>query len=157
MSEMRRLAKALLAERDERFESAHPLAESQLRLARALAGAASVRATRYTLAWGEEAGRARLDVHFAPLPRTRAWLAAMSLGLTLLIACSAWLIASPQEARAEKMAVPLFTALAVLAMPFVVVALAARREAEEAQLRRVVRRALLDEEPPPAQRRSDED
>lgn len=157
MSETRRLAQSLLEERDESFTSAHPLAESQRRLSKTLASAASPRAMRYALAWNEEQGRARLDVHYSPLARTRAWLNAMSIALTLLVACSAWVILSPQEAHAEKWLLPIFTALAVLAMPFVVIAFASRREAEEAQLRRAIRRALLDEELPPMQRWADED
>lgn len=157
MSEARRLAKSLLEERDESFTSLHPLAESQARLARALGAAAPARAMRYSLAWAEDAGHARLDVHFSPLKQTRTWLGAISLGLTLLVACSAWVIASPHEDRAVKFLLPIFTALAILAMPLVVVALASRREAEEAQLRRVVRRVLLDEEMAPMQRWADED
>ena len=157
MSETSRLAKSLLEERDENFASTHPLAESQRRLAKLLATAAPARATRYALAWTEEDGRAHLDVRFSPLPRTRLWLHAMSIGLTLLIACSIWVVVSPREDSAAKWLLPIFTALAVLAMPLVVVAFASRREAEEAQLRRMVRRALLDEELPPMQRWSDED
>jgi hypothetical protein len=157
MSETSRLAKSLLEQRDERFLSAHPLAESQRRLTKLMASAAPARAMRYALAWNEEDGRARLDVRFSPLPRTRLWLHAMSIGLTLLVACSAWVIVSPREESTVKWLLPIFTALAVLAMPLVVVAFASRREAEEAQLRRIVRRALLDEELPPMQRWSEED
>ncbi len=156
MSEARRIAKALLAERDESFATRHPVAESEERLARALA-AIPVRAVRLAREWREEEGAPKLHVHFAPLARTRLWLQAMSLGLTLLVGCSAWVIASAGEQRAMKILLPIFTALAILAMPFVVVALGSRREAEEAQVRRAIRRALLDEELPPMQRWSDED
>lgn len=156
MSEARRIARALLAERDESFATRHPLAQSQARLARALA-AVPVRATRFAHEWREEQGAPMLQVHFAPLARTRLWLRAMSVGLTILVACSAWVVASADEQRTLKILLPIFTVLAILAMPFVVVALGSQREAEEAQVRRAIRRALLDEELAPMQRWADED
>ena len=146
-SETRRAAKALIEHRVERFESRHAADESRLRLDRALTNARPEGRVVFTPRWTSEGALCVLNAEFAPPPRTQRFLKAMSFAMSLLVVASAWLIFSPR-AEGEPVAylVPLFTGLAILALPFVFGALGSNREAEEARIRKAIRAALVDEE-----------
>lgn len=143
-SEMRRAAKALVESRVEAFESAHALEPSRERLARALAGLGPPRAFVLGGGWVERDGKAVYEATFDPAPRTGRFLNGLSLALVLLIAASAWVLLSPGPRTGPRFLLPLFTALAIVAMPLVVIAAASRREAEESRVRRAIRAALAD-------------
>ena len=143
MSELKRAARSLAETRTERFESRHGLAESKARLADTVARINEPGATVFTPAWSEAAGRAVLEATFAPLPRTRQVLKALSLGMALAVALSAWVVAT-QEGPVQFM-LPLFTVLGILALPFVALGLGSQRLAAEARVKRAIRVALLDE------------
>ena len=157
MSDIKRAARAVVETRVERFESRHALGESQARLKGALGRMGVERSTVFVPRWSEEAGRAVLEARFEPPQRTLRLLQALSLGMTLLVAASAWAVAT-QEGPLP-FALALFTVLAVLGMPFVALGLGSQREAHEARLRRAIRTALLDEPErmPAAQRWEDEE
>jgi hypothetical protein len=156
---MRRAAKALVASRVETFETLHPLPISKQRLERSLAQLGAPRSLRLTGCWKAVEGREVYEATFRPAPGTKRFLHAFSLGLVLLIGASAWAIHSAEEGRALKFLLPMFTLLAVIAIPFVVYGFASHREAEEARIVRAIRGALQDESTafPPAQRWDDED
>jgi len=155
MSEIRRLAKALVETRVERFESRHPREEAERRLDAGLARARLAGATLFARQWSAE-GQV-LEATFAPVPRTQVILRMLSLGIAAAVGVSVWVLAN--EEGAVRFLMPLFTGLAILALPFVAVALGSQREAEEERIRRAIRVALLDEEErlPPQQRWEDED
>ena len=155
MSEMKRAARGLVEARTERFESRHALAESQQRLQAALARMQAERSSVFVPRWSEAAGRAVLEARFEPPPRTLRLLKMLSAAMALLVAASVW--AAVTQDGPLRFGLPLFTALAVLALPFVALGLGSQREAHEARLRRAIRMALLDEPErmPPAQRWED--
>jgi hypothetical protein len=157
MSELKRAARALVETRTERFESRHPLEASRTRLVEALARIEPSSATIFTPAWSEHEGRAMLEARFAPPARTQRLLQVFSLGMTLAVGLSAWVIAT--EDGPVQFMLPLFTVLAVLALPFVALGLSSQRDAAEARIRRAIRIALLDEAErlPAPQRWDDED
>jgi hypothetical protein len=145
MSDMRRAARGLVESRTERFPSAHPLEESQRRLEAALAKASATGRVRFEPRWESGAGPPVLVAAFSPAPRTRSLLNALSLGLALLVAASAWAVLSPDVSGPAAFLVPMITVLAILGFPFLVLAMAWSREAEEARIRKAIRVALLDE------------
>ena len=150
-SEMRRVAQALVATRSESFESCYPLQESMARVKAAL-DSLHPRRLRLESAWTEEPAGVRLEARFVPASGTRTILSSTSALLTLLIAASAWAIATADADGSARFLVPLVTAFAILAFPLLVVALGSQREAEEARLRKSIRSALAAEEelsPPP--------
>ena len=157
MSELRRVARALVETRTERFESLHGLEESKARLARALERIGDHAATLVSLDWSEADGRALLDVRFAPPPRIPRMLKLLSAAMAGLVAASAWAIA--MEDGALRFLLPLFTALAILALPLVALGLGSQRAADESRITRAIRTALrdVDEKPPAPQRWEDED
>jgi hypothetical protein len=157
MSEMKRAARGLVEARTERFESRHALAESRQRLQAALTRMQAERSSVFVPRWSEVDGRAVLEARFEPPPRTLLLLKLFSAGMTLLVAASVWAVFTNEGTL--RFALPLFTGLAVLAMPFVALGLGSQREAHEARLRRAIRTALLDEPErmPPAQRWDDEE
>jgi hypothetical protein len=156
MSEMRRAARALIETRSERFESRHALAESKARLDAALARLGVAGSTVFTPLWGEEGGRPVLEARYEPPARTLRLLKLLSLGMALAVAASAWAIATMDGPL--QFLLPLSTALAILALPFVALGLGSQREAHEARLRRAIRTALLDEpERMPAPQRWDDE
>lgn len=157
-SETRRIANALIAHRVERFESRHGLAQSQARLRDALQAARVQGSVAFTPAWKSEGNATVLEATFDPPPKTQRFLQSMSLAITVLIALSIW-AAMAATGPALAWLLPMFTVLAVLALPFVFVAMGSNREAEEARIRRAIRVALLDEDAafPPQQRWKDED
>jgi hypothetical protein len=158
-SEMRRSAKALVASRTQAFESLHDEAASRERLAKAVASVGRLRFTVHTGAWKQAGGMAIYEATFAPTARVQVFLQALALGIFVLVAASAWVLYSPQESAALKFALPMFTVLAMFAMPLVVNAISSQREAEESRLARAIRAALRDESAayPPQQRWADED
>lgn len=158
MSEMRRAARALVERRTERFESRHDLETSQRRLAEALARARLATDATFVVAWEHAAGMPVLEASFLPSRRTLALLQATSVAMIALLALSAWVLARTQEG-AWRFLLPLFTVLAILALPFVTLGLASSREARESRIRRAIRVALqdADETFPPQQRWADED
>jgi len=157
VSELKRAARALVETRSERFESLHGLAESKSRLEKALESIGVPGSTVFTPTWSEANGRATLDVRFAPPPGIQRLLKALSLGMALAVAMSAWAVVT-QEGSVQFM-LPLFTVLAILAVPFVALGLGSQREAAEARLKRAIRVALRDEAErlPAPQRWEDED
>ena len=157
MSEMRKAARALVERRTERTESRHSLAESKSRLAAALERSPPGSQTQFAASWSEVEGRAILDATFAPAPRTARRLKLLSLGMALAVAASAWAIATQEGAL--QFLLPLFTVLAILAVPYVALGLGSQRAAEESRIAKAIRVALLDEEGrfPAQQRWEDED
>lgn len=157
MSELKRAARALVETRSERFESRHGLAESKERLEGAIARIGATGPTVFTAHWTERDGRAALEARFAPPPKTLRLLNLMSMAMAIAVGLGLWAAATLQGPM--QFALPLFTVLAILALPFVALGLASQREAAESRLRRAIRVALLDEEErmPPPQRWEDED
>ena len=157
MSELKRAARALVETSTVRFESRHGLAESKARLEQAIARIGATGPTLFTTAWSEADGRAALEARFAPVPRTLRLLKGLSLGMAFAVGLSAWAIAT-QEGSVQFI-LPLFTVLAMLALPFVALGLGSHREAAEARIKRAIRVALQDEAErmPAPQRWEDED
>jgi hypothetical protein len=142
-SEMRRMAKALVETREETYASRHSVEVSKARADAALA-ALVPKALRFERSWSNDNGHATLVVRFAPASRTRRFLQASSIVLTLLVLAAAWALLAPGEDRPARLLLPLVAGFAVLAFPFVVVALGSQREAEEARIGKALRRALTD-------------
>ena len=143
-SEIRRVATALVETRTESFETRHPRAESQARLAAAIEKR-KPRLSIVEVTWADAAEGLRAEVQSRPAPSIRRFLIASSFVFTMLLVSSAWTILSAGEPTAIKFLVPLVTVLGILAFPLIVVGLGSQREAEEASLRRAIRHALLDE------------
>jgi hypothetical protein len=141
-SEMRRAAKALVQSRVETFEVAGGADAARERVERTLVGLGTPRALRYAGEWSAVDGRVTYAATFAPDPRTPRILNLIAIVMLALIAGSAWAIAT--DARSLKFLFPMLAILATLAMPLVVAALAARREAEESRITRAIRGALAD-------------
>ena len=158
MSEMRRAARSLVERRSERFESRHDLATSRARLDATLQNAGIARDATFELAWNEADGKAVLDVVFLPTRRNRRLLQMLSVAMMALVALSTWVVIRPGEG-AQRFLLPLFTVLAILALPFVTLGLASSRAAHESRIRRAIRIALLDEDEafPSRQAWADED
>jgi hypothetical protein len=144
-SEMRRMARALVEHRAESFASRHGREESESRLESAIA-AIKPRHLRFESRWNEAPSGLSLDAEFHPAVRTQRMLQASSLVLVALIAASAWALLSDQVERTLAFILALATVLWVLALPLVVAAFGAQREAEEARIRRALKRALTDED-----------
>ena len=157
MSEMRRIARALVERRSERVASRHPLAESKARLEAALVRARLEGASTFTATWHAEDDRAVLEAAYAPAPRVQLALQVTSVGMVLALAASGWAIATQEGAIA--FLIPLLTVFAILALPLVVLGLGSQRSAEEARIGKAIRVALLDEEErlPARQRWNDEE
>ena len=141
-SELRRVAKALVESRVETFEVAGGGDAARERVERALVDLGTPRALRYAGAWSSVEGRVTYAATFAPDPATPRVLNLIAIVILSLAVGSAWAIAT--DARALKFLLPLLTIFAVLAMPLVTAALAARREAEESRITRALRAALAD-------------
>ncbi|MGE5093684.1 MAG: hypothetical protein ACM3SO_01005 [Betaproteobacteria bacterium] len=158
MSEMRRAARALVERRTERFESAHDLGTSQRRLAGALERARLAPDPTFRITWLEGADRPVLEASFLPARRTVLLLRMLSLAMLGLLVSTVWVLTQTQEGT-SRFLLPLFTVLAILALPFVTLGLASSREAREARIRKAIRVALKNEDErfPPAQRWPDED
>src|SRR5688572_15972360 len=128
MSESRRLARSLVEPEAITIESRHGRAESIERLRQAArVFRTELEGERVTIVadnarlegkWEGGAQDLRLEARFVPGRRTRFALTGMSLVMTLLLAASAWLLLAT-EAGSARFLVPLFTLLAVLALPFV--------------------------------------
>jgi hypothetical protein len=145
---MRRAARSLVEPRTLTFESRHPLEESQRRFADVLARMPISPPPRAS--WHSTGSTATLAAELPPSPRTKSFLSALSLGMAMLIAASAWTLT--RESGSLAFLLPLTTALAILGFPILVLALASQREAREATFARAVRAALRDEDaayPPP--------
>ena len=145
-SEAQRAAKALVDRRIERFESRHPLAQSQARLAGALDRARPEGHVTFTARWSTVDGKAVLEAGFDPPARTQRFLQLTSLAMTLLIAATAWALWSSPEVVPATWLLALFTGLTVLGLPFVFIAMGSNRLAEESRIVRAIRAALMDEE-----------
>jgi hypothetical protein len=168
-SEIRRAAQALVATHTRSFPSRFSRAESVVRLTAALGAIVTqsgkraavrgvVTADRVDLEFGRQLGKrsqcsfkgawsddgevVRLDGAFIPVARTRRFLSSVSLVMSLLILASLWAIFSPNQDATMKVLVPIFTALSILAFPYVVVAMASHREVEEQAIAKVVGVAL---------------
>ena len=144
-SETSRIARALVASHGESFASRHTRAESEARLAAALAPIHATRC-RFESRWREDSAGLVLDAEYRPVPGIRLFLQATSIVLVALIASSVWAVVGAKDEGALAFLVPLATALAILGFPFMVVAIGSQREAEEARIRKAIRRALTDED-----------
>jgi hypothetical protein len=158
-SEARRAATALIDRRIERFESRHDLAQSQARLEAALPRAQMAGRVVFSPRWNSSGATPVLEAGFDPPASTQRFLRIVSIAMTLLIAATAWSIFSPAVNASVAWPLGIFTALAVLGLPFVFVGMGSSRKAEEARIRRAIRTALQDADPslPPQQRWKDED
>ena len=179
MSEMRRLAALLVARRPAAFESVLPRDESVARLRAQVASAdpglrGEADGERAHLRWGSAGGGvafegrwvagetgARLDGMFVPVGRTQRILQACSAVLMALLAGSAFAWLTPGVDSVTRVLLPITTLLAILAFPFVAVALGSHREAQEAQIARAIRQALgaetAEQRPRPRQKWADEE
>ena len=144
-SETSRIARALVATRNESFASRRSRADAEARLAAALASIDPKRLV-FESRWREEPAGLSLDAEYRPAPGIKRFLHASSLALAVLIACSVWVVMDARSEGALAFLVPLTTLLAVLGFPFVAVAIGSQREAEEARIARAIRRALTDED-----------
>ena len=144
-SETSRIAKALVASREESFASPHARDASEARVAAALAPIHPKRVA-FERRWRDDPAGLVLDASFRPAPAIRRFLQATSAVLVALIAASVWAVRSANEEGALAFLVPLVTVLAILGFPFVIVAIGSQREAEEARIARAIRRALTDED-----------
>ena len=144
-SETSRIAKALVASRAESFASRHSRAESETRLAAALAPICPRRLV-FESRWREASGATFLDAEYRPAPGVRRFLHATSIALVALIAASAWALMSARDAGTLAFLVPLAAVLAIAGFPLLVVAIGSQREAEEDRIARAIRRALTDED-----------
>jgi hypothetical protein len=95
--------------------------------------------------WSDIDGLAVLTVTFKPSKSVRHFLDATSVVFMLLVAASAYVILRTEEG-ALRFLLPLFTGLAVLALPFVTLGIASSREALESRVRRAIKAALVDDE-----------
>ena len=139
MSELSRTARALVETRTERFESAFGLEKARARVAAALERARPTGATVAELAW-IESPRVAVEVRFSPPASTPRLLKFLSMGMALLVVASAWALLAWDGAL--RFLLPLFTALAILALPLVALGLGSRRAAEESRIARAIRAAL---------------
>jgi hypothetical protein len=144
-SETKRIARALVERRVERFESHRPANEAQARLASALAKARLDGRVAFTERWITDGAVPVLEAEFAAPARTQRFLKATSIATVLLLGATAGAILSPRVETPVASLLALFAGLAVLALPFVFVALGSNREAEEARIRKAIRVALSDE------------
>jgi cytochrome c biogenesis protein CcdA len=143
-SEMRRMAKGLVETRSESFATRHPAEESKARLA----GAIEARKPRLSIVetrWTDGDGGPRLELVSRPARAIRRFLFGCSFALTMLVISSAWVMLAPGEPTPLKFLLLLVTALGILGLPLLIVALGSQREAEDERLRRAIRHALLDE------------
>lgn len=157
MSELRRAARALVATREQTFESHHSLEESRRRLEARFAKADARGAVVFNCAWRTQDGRAVLEVTFAPPARLRRVLQGLSMGLAALVAASAWALVTRPGGASLAFLLPLVAVLTILGMPFVILGLNSRREAEEARITKAIRVALLDEQELRPRKYADED
>ena len=143
-SEVRRAAMALVASREERFDTKLAQAQARERVDQALAGMRFTR-VRVEREWQPGAEPPVLVVKLTPLPSMRRWLSAGSLFMAALVAASVWAIASSNAPRTVAFLVPMVTLLAIFAVPLASAGLGSQREGEEARLRKSIRSALADE------------
>ena len=155
MSEMRRLARSLVETEHLTLDSRYPRAESIERLRESASAlhaeldgehvAITQGKARFEGQWQGGAGDLRLEGRFEPRRATRLALNVMSVAMLLLVAASIWLLAG-DGGGAARFLVPLFTLLAVLALPFVFTGMASIAEADRSRIRKALRVALQDED-----------
>jgi hypothetical protein len=144
MSEMRRIAAALVGVRTETFESRYGAAESRAKVDATLPKVGT-KVTRMDLTWVPEALPPRLEVRFSPGTKVHLFLRLSSIVITGAILGSFWLVMHGEETP-MRFLVPLMTVLAILGFPFAVLAIGSNREADEARVVKAIRRAIVDEE-----------
>jgi hypothetical protein len=144
MSEMRRIAAALVGTRTESFESRYGAEESRTKIDAALPKV-DTKVTRVDLAWPPAALPPRLEVRFSPGTRVHLFLRVSSIVLTFAVAASIWLVLRGEETP-MRFLVPLTTVLAILGFPFAVLAIGSSRESDEARVVKAIRRAIVEEE-----------
>ena len=143
-SEVRRAAAALVAVREERFETQRPAGEARERLERALDGMHFAR-VRIESEWTDAGGHPVLVVKLLPLPAMQRLLSTGSMALVALMAASVWVVASEGTPRTAAFLIPMTTLFAIFALPLAAAALGSQREGEEARLRKAIRSALAPE------------
>jgi len=144
MSEMRRIAAAMVGTRTESFESRYGADETRARIATALP-AVGTKVTRMDLTWPPAAKPPRLEVRFSPGTKVSLFLRVSSIVITGAMLASVWLVMFGEETP-MRFLVPLMTVLAILGFPFVVVAIGSNRESDEARVVKAIRRAIVEEE-----------
>jgi hypothetical protein len=158
-SEMRRAAQALVESHPQDFRNEYSVDEAASILARQLAEGTlgegySGEATRQRViirradgdttfegAWKTAEEGSILEGAFPPPRGTQRLLQALALGLALLFGMTAWAFLSGQESPV-KVSAAVFTALVVLAFPYVILGLSSQRSGREAALARRIQRAL---------------
>ena len=157
-TEAQRAARALMDRRVERFESRYPLSESRSRLDGTLSRARLEGRVVFTPQWRDADGKTMLEASFAPPARVGVILKTLSVALTLLILATAWAVLSGAPGSSAAWLLGLSTGLAMLAMPWIFVAMGSSRLAEEARITRAIKAALMDaEEKLPPAKKWDED
>jgi hypothetical protein len=144
MSEMRRIAAALVGTRTETFESRYGAEASRAKVDAALPKV-DTQVTRVDLTWPPAAMPPRLEVRFSPGTKVGLFLRLASIVLTLAVLASIWLVMRGEE-TSMRFLVPLMTVLAILGFPMAVLAIGSSRESDEARVVKAIRRAIVEEE-----------
>jgi hypothetical protein len=150
-SEMRRAAKALVEPHPHTIKSDYPPGEASKRLDQLADAIAEVSADNVVIrtpkgdhfvgTWRPSDGRYVLEGVFLPPPGTQRMLKGFAIALTLLLVATAWTFLTAQE-TSLKVSTSLFTLLAILAFPYVIVGLSSQRSGREAAIARALQRAL---------------
>jgi hypothetical protein len=155
-SEFRRAARSLVEPHAKSIESDYPIEEAVALLNAAiadgtLAGHVSLErvelrapgrgAEAFIAQWKSDAEGARLEGEFPTPSGTQRWLRAVAMGLTALIATTAWAVFT-DSSIAMRAPIGFFTLFAILAFPYGIVAMSSQRDAREAALTKTLRKAL---------------
>lgn len=157
-SEMRRAARALVEAQTRTFRSSHPLSQAVERLSAAArepapkvlleASSRAVTARRigdsdpfFVASWQDGAEGPELRGEFPPPRWALRVLKLCSLGLAALIGATLWAFLADEPA-ALKIPLAVFTVVAVLAFPYVVLAISSQWTALQANVSRAITRAL---------------
>ena len=138
------MARALIESRAASFPAPFAREEAEARVQAALASI-EPRRLRFERRWAEGPSGLTLETAYRPSALAKRMLQASSMGVVALICASAWALLSDQVDRTLAFILTLATVLWVLALPLVVAAFGAQREAEEARIARALKRALTDE------------
>ena len=155
-SEMRRAAKALVEAHPQVIKSDFPPPEGSARLNRLELEGATIQASTSAVVirtakgdhfvgqWKLVDALHTLEGEFLPPARTQRVLRAFAIGLTLLLAATAWTFLAGLQ-TSLKVSASLFTLFAILAFPYVILGMSSQRSGREATLARTLQRALTRE------------